>query len=95
MPPGYGAGVPPRPAKNNGMAVASLVLGLVGLPLCFLFIPSLLAVIFGIVGLNQIKSDPSQSGRGLAIAGLTLGAVMIALVVLAIAFGDTSFTFDT
>ena len=80
------------------MAVASLVLGLVGIPLCFLFIPSVLAVIFGIVGLNQIKSDPTQTGRGPAIAGLILGAVavvLLALMVLAVAFGDTEFTFET
>lgn len=77
------------------MSVASLVLGLVGLPLCFLFVPSLLAVIFGIVGLNQIKSDPTQSGRGLAIAGLILGAVMLVLVVLALVVADTEFSFET
>ena len=77
------------------MSVASLVLGLVGLPLCFLFVPSLLAVIFGIVGLNQIKRDPTQSGRGLAIAGLVLGAVMLVLVVLALAFGQTEFNFES
>ena len=94
MPPGYG-GVPPQPSKTNGMSVASLVLGLVGIPLCFLFVPSLLAVIFGIVGLNQIKSNPTQSGRGLAIAGLILGAVMLVLVVLVLGFGDTEFNFET
>jgi hypothetical protein len=87
--------VPPRAPKTNGMAVASLVLGLVGLPLCFLFVPSILAVVFGIVGLNQIKNDPMQTGRGLAIAGLILGAVMLVLMVLALVFGDTEFTFDS
>lgn len=94
MPPGYGGG-PPRPSKTNGMSVASLVLGLVGLPLCFLFVPSLLAIIFGVVGLNQIKADPNQSGRGLAIAGIILGAVMLVLVVLALAFGQTEFNFES
>ena len=80
------------------MAVASLVLGLVGIPLCFLFIPSVLAVIFGIVGLKQVKNDPTQTGRGPAIAGLILGSValvLLALMVLALAFGDTEFTFET
>lgn len=77
------------------MSVASLVLGLVGIPLCFLFVPSLLAVIFGVVGLNQIKNDASQQGRGLAIAGLVLGAAMLTLVVLALAFGSTEFTFES
>ena len=95
MSPGYGAGMPPQRAKTNGLSVASLVLGLVGIPLCFLFIPSLLAVIFGIVGLKQIKGGPTQSGRGLAIAGLILGAIMLMLVVLVLAFGETNFSFET
>lgn len=77
------------------MAIASLVLGIAGLPLCFLIVPSLLAVIFGVIGLNQIKNDATQTGRGLAIAGLVLGGIMIALVVLAIVVGDTSFTFES
>jgi hypothetical protein len=76
------------------MSIASLVLGIVGIPLCFLFIPSLLAVIFGAVALNQIKSDPNQSGRGRAIAGIILGSVALALIVLALVFGDTEFTIE-
>jgi hypothetical protein len=76
------------------MSIASLVLGLVGLPLCFLFIPSVLAIIFGFVGLGQIKNDPGQQGRGLAIAGIVLGIVMIALVLLVFALGDADFTFE-
>jgi hypothetical protein len=76
------------------MSIASLVLGIVGIPLCFLFLPSLLAVIFGGVALNQIKNDPSQSGRGRAIAGIILGGVALALVVVALAIGDTSFTVE-
>lgn len=77
------------------MSIASLVLGIVGVPLCFLFVPSLLAVIFGFVGLSQIKQDPTQRGRGLAIAGLILGFVMLALIVLALVFGDTEFNFES
>lgn len=71
------------------MSIASLVLGLVGIPLCFVFIPSVLAVVFGFVGLSQIKQDPSQRGRGMAIAGLVLGFTMLALMVLALAVGRT------
>ena len=77
------------------MSVVSLVLGLVGLPLCFLFVPSLLAAVFGIVGLNQIKRDPTQSGRGLAIAGLILGAVMLVLVVFVLLAGGTELNLET
>lgn len=44
-----------------------------------------LGIVFGIVALGQIKREPWRySGRGLAIAGLVLGIVEIAMVVVAI-----------
>jgi hypothetical protein len=70
---------PDPPTGTNGLAIASLVLGLVGiLTFLFLAIPPTLAVIFGGVALGQID-DPRrhQAGRGLAIAGIALGAVGI------------------
>jgi hypothetical protein len=73
------------------MSTASLVLGLIGIPLCFLFIPSLLAVIFGAVGLSQIKQDPAQSGSGKAIAGIVLGSVVLVLIVLAVILSSADF----
>jgi hypothetical protein len=65
--PGYGA-----PPRTNGFAVAALVLGI----LWIYWIGSLLALIFGIVSLGQIrKSEGRQTGRGMAIAGIVLGAI--------------------
>ena len=61
------------------MAVAALVLGIVGVPLFWAFaVPSTLAVIFGGVGLGQL-GDPGrrQSGRALAVWGIALGVVGI------------------
>jgi hypothetical protein len=57
--------------------VASLVLGIIGIPaFCTVVVP-FLAIIFGIIGLNQVgKSDGSGGGgRGLAIAGIVCGAI--------------------
>jgi hypothetical protein len=55
---------------TSGMAIASLVLGL--LWLCG--IGSLLATIFGAVAISQIsRSNGAISGKGLALAGLVLG----------------------
>lgn len=76
------------------MSIASLVLGLVGLPLCFLFLPSVLAVVFGFVGLNQIKQDPTQRGRGMAIAGIVLGVSILVLVLLVVVVGRTEVTIN-
>lgn len=94
-PPGY----QPVPAsggrQGNGIATASMVLGIVGLPLCFLFVPSILAVVFGFIGLNRSKEGPNAGGRGQAIAGLVLGIVTLALLLVAIAFGDTNYRFDS
>jgi hypothetical protein len=62
------------PRQTNGLAVASLVLGILWL----FWIGSILAVIFGHVALNQIKAQEGPSrpeGKGLAIAGLVLGYV--------------------
>jgi hypothetical protein len=59
---------PARPRGTNGLAVASLVLGL--LWLCWL--GSVAAVILGHIALSQIKRT-GQAGRGIAIAGLVLG----------------------
>ena len=51
--------------RTSGLAIASLVLGLIG--------GSLIAVILGIVALRQIKrSQGAQEGRGMAIAGSSL-----------------------
>jgi hypothetical protein len=69
-----------RPSQTtNGMAVASLVLGI----LWILWIGSILAVIFGYVGKGQIdRSGGAQGGRGLAIAGIVLGWVGVGTLLL-------------
>jgi hypothetical protein len=65
----------------NGMAVASLVCGIAGLLLIELAIPSVLAIIFGIVALTKIKKYPDRYGqKTLAILGIVFGGVAIALI---------------
>jgi Domain of unknown function (DUF4190) len=62
------------------MAVASLVLGIVGGFFCFLW---LLAIIFGFVARTQIdRSNGAQKGRGMATAGIVLGFVWFTLLVI-------------
>ena len=58
-----------------GLAVASLVCGLLGwIPLWIGFILCILAIVFGIIVLTQTR--PGQNGRGLAITGLIFGLVL-------------------
>jgi len=64
---------------SNGYCVASLVLGVIGLPTMCFFIPSVLAIVFGIVGMVQINRAGQTKGRGLAIAGIICGAAGLLL----------------
>lgn len=64
--------------KTNGLAVAALVLGIIGIPLMMMVLPGLLALIFGIVGVQQTSSR-GQAGKGMAIAGIVLGAIAVGI----------------
>ena len=70
-PPPSGPWSAAAPRRGNGPAIASLVCGLLG---CVPFLTGLAAVILGIIGLRKTR-DPRVSGRGMAIAGLVLGAL--------------------
>jgi len=60
---------------SNGFCVASLVLGIIGLIPC-IPVPAILAIIFGIIGYNQIsKGGGEGGGKGMAIAGIICGAL--------------------
>jgi hypothetical protein len=78
----------PPIAQNNGMAVASMVLGIISFPAsCFYLIgtaAALLAIIFGFVARGKIKRGETLVGSGMALAGIILGIVHFALIVLAV-----------
>lgn len=75
--PFYGYGYVAGPTRTSGLAIASMVLGI----LWIYWIGSVLAVIFGHIALSQTK-DPMVGGRGMAIAGVVLGWVGIGFFVL-------------
>jgi len=68
----------------SGMAVAGFVLSVVGAIPCFWFwflqIPGYLGTIFSIIGLKQTKNG-ERRGRGLAIAGLVIGVILILIAI--------------
>lgn len=69
--------VPSGPPETSGLAITSLVLGILGFIGGLTAIP---AVICGHIACSNIKgSQGTQKGRGLAITGLVLGYMMIAL----------------
>jgi uncharacterized membrane protein len=65
--------------STNGLAIASLVLGILWL----FWLGSLVGLILGLVALKQIKNR-NQRGRGIAIAGVVLGILGLALSVVGI-----------
>ncbi len=60
------------------MAVAGLVLSLVGLIPCFwpAQLPGLLGAIFGMIGMKQTANNV-RPGRGMALAGAVIGVLLV------------------
>jgi len=80
-----------KASSTNGLAIASMVLGIVWL----YGLGSLLAVVFAAVAKSQIKaSEGGQKGDGMATAGLVLGIVglvavaFIFLMIIAVSVGS-------
>ena len=72
--------VNPNPTpKVDGLAIASLVLGITW---CY-WIGSILAVIFAAVALKRINASMGwRTGKGMAIAGLVLGLIGAATLII-------------
>ncbi|MFD7549685.1 DUF4190 domain-containing protein [Streptomyces sp. NPDC059816] len=69
------------PPPRNGMGIAALVLGVVGVLLGLVVIffwmswlPALLALVFGCIGLSHVRKGVATN-RGMALAGVILGVV--------------------
>lgn len=73
----------PQMKKNAGLAVASLVVGIISfLTLSFLGIGAITGIVLGIAALLKIKKNPAQyGGQGMAIAGLITSALSIMIAV--------------
>jgi hypothetical protein len=80
-----------RPQSTNGMAIASMVVGILWL----YWIGSVLALIFGYIALNQIK-ERNEAGRGMAVAGIVLGWIgvgVLGLFIVLVAVGSAGPTY--
>lgn len=72
-----------RPALRQGMAITSLVLGVLSIPtLGCLGIGALLSVVLGIVALTRANREPHvYGGKGLAIGGIAAGALSLLVAI--------------
>jgi hypothetical protein len=81
-PQGYPGGAPGGQPQGNGMAVAGLVLGILGLVLCWAsilgWILALLGIIFGGLGMSKANKIGGK-GKGMAVAGLVCGVLGLIL----------------
>jgi hypothetical protein len=64
-----------KPTRTSGLAIASLVLSLIG-PVCC--IP---AIVCGHIALRKIRKEAAVKGYGLALAGLIIGYIGLGLLI--------------
>ena len=72
--------------KNNGFAIASLILGIAGCTLCCTsFIAQILAIVFGVIAKKKIsESNGTEQGENFAKIGFILGIVGLVIGIIAI-----------
>ena len=72
---------------NQGLAIASLVLGICSIAFTFFccagFLFAIPAVVCGVMGIKQANRGQA-SGKGMAIAGVVMGGIVLALTVILI-----------
>ena len=79
---------PPAPVKgSNGLATAGFVLGLLGLLGSWIPVLNIFGIVLGVLGVvlagvGLAKSKKANAGKGLAIAGIVLGALAVIFAIL-------------
>ena len=74
--------------KNNGMALASMVLGIVSVPLmpcCVGAITGIIAIVLGFIAKKKIaESNGLETGYGMTLAGIIIGFAVIGITIIAV-----------
>lgn len=74
---------PPYPGtgqKAQGLAIGSLVCGLLSIVCCMGLFTGIPAIILGVIAMNKEKADPANyGGRGMAMAGAITGGIGVLL----------------
>jgi hypothetical protein len=96
-PPGYGPpqGMPGAPLPK-GMAIASLILGIVSLVICFIWYVSIpcgvVAIILGAISISKCNKGEA-AGKGMATAGLVLGIIGVVLIGILVIIGVSALSY--
>lgn len=78
-PPPLPSAAPPVPAKTSGLAVTSLVLGVLGMFTCG--ITALFGLILGVMAMFKVKqSRGALGGNGIALAGVIVSAIFLFMI---------------
>ena len=90
-PVGFAAPVPPP--QGNWMAIAALVLGIVGVVACWVpvlgWMGAILGIAFGIAGL--VRSSTTRTGKAMALAGLITGTFGVVIGVVFVVISLSGF----
>jgi hypothetical protein len=80
--------------KTSGLAITSLVLGILSLLCCGAgILAGIPAIITGHIANSRVKSNPeTQSGAGLALAGLIMGYLSIVIAIVAVPLAIPAFS---
>ena len=94
-PQGSSFSQPPVSGQSQGLAIASLVCGILSCICCFSILTGPAGFIMGIIAKKKADEDPAHfGGRGLALGGMITGGIgtllFIVLFVLQIFFGVLS-----
>ena len=83
----------PQAPRLGTWALVSMICGAVSIA-TFQSVLGILAIIFGFIGLNEVKKSQGQvEGRGFAIAGIVTGFISIGITILFIALYILYFVF--
>lgn len=80
-----------KPQGSSGLAIASMVLGILALVFSCLGLGWILGIIGLILGIVSVFNK--NPGRGMAIAGITTSAISILLIVLLLVVGTLNYTY--
>jgi len=91
-PGGYGGGFGSRPDEKNSLGGWALGLGIASLVCCTIF-TGIPAMIVGYLGV-QAANEGCATNKGVSIAGIIMGGISILLLIVYVATGQFTETFN-